>query len=112
MVQQVVADVGGGSLHALDEDLALRHVKVVVEETSRVFGLPEKVFGHVSPEVCRRGQKDETDGPVAAGNLCLNLKSLNLNLNMFQLFSQHLEIKILKTKNLKCVCVVVESLHL
>lgn len=75
MVQQVVADVGGGSLHALDEDLALRHVKVVVKETSRVLGLPEKVFGHVSPEVCGRGRRDETDGPEAAGNLFVSISN-------------------------------------
>lgn len=81
MVQQVVADVGGGSFHALDEDLALCHVKVVVEETSRVFGLPEKVFGHVAPEVCRRGEKDETDELEAAGNLYFNLISLDFNLS-------------------------------
>lgn len=83
MVQQVVADVGGGSFHALDEDLALCHVKVVVEETTRVFGLPEKVFGHISPEVCTRVEKDETDGSKAAGNLYFNLNSLDLNLSMY-----------------------------
>lgn len=79
MVQQVVADVGGGSFHALDEDLALCHVKVVVKETSRVFGFPEKVFGHVSPEICRRSEKDQTNGPESAIDLRFNLILIMFN---------------------------------
>lgn len=73
MVQQVVADVGGGSFHALDEDLALCHVKVVVKETARVFGLPKEVFGHVSPVVCRRGGNDQIEQLQDAGNVNFNL---------------------------------------
>lgn len=56
-VEDVVADVGGSSFHTLDEYFPFGHVKVVVEEPTRVFGLPEEIFGNVSPELCRTGGK-------------------------------------------------------
>lgn len=52
-VQHVVADVGGGSVHAFDKDLPLGDVEVVVQEGAAVFGLPEELLGHVAPELCR-----------------------------------------------------------
>ncbi len=52
-VEQVVADVGGGSFHTLDEYFSFGHIEVVVEELTRVFGLPEEIFGDVAPELCR-----------------------------------------------------------
>lgn len=52
-VKQVVADVGRGSFHTLDEDFPFGHIKVVIEELARVFGLPEEVFGDVTPKLCR-----------------------------------------------------------
>lgn len=56
-VEDVVADVGGGSFHTLDVYFSFGHVKVIVEELTRVFSLPEEIFGNVSPELCRRGGK-------------------------------------------------------
>lgn len=53
VIKEVVADVGGGSFHTLDEDFSSGHIKVVVEELTCVFGLPEEIFGNVSPELCR-----------------------------------------------------------
>lgn len=50
-VQQVVADVGGGSIHALDKDLPLGHVEVVVQEGAAWFGLPEELLGDVAPKL-------------------------------------------------------------
>lgn len=55
-VQQVVADVGGGSLHALDKDLPFGHVEVVVQEGPAVGGLPEELLGDVAPELCATGR--------------------------------------------------------
>ena len=52
-VQQVVADVGGGAFHAFDEDFPFGHIKVVVHEGARMLGLPEEVFGNISPELWR-----------------------------------------------------------
>lgn len=51
-VEDVVADVGGSSFHTLDEYFSFCHIKVVVEELTRVFGLPKKIFGNVAPELC------------------------------------------------------------
>lgn len=63
-VEDVVADVGGGSVHALDEYFPFGHVEVVVEERTRVFGLPEEIFGDVGPELCRTGSEGlERDTP-------------------------------------------------
>lgn len=59
-VQDIVADVGGGSLHALDVDLPLRHVKVVVQELARVLRLPVEVFCNVTPEFWNK----ETNEPL------------------------------------------------
>lgn len=55
-VQQVVADVGGGSFHALDKDLPFGHVEVVVQERAAVLGLPEELLGDVAPELCATGK--------------------------------------------------------
>lgn len=55
-VEQVVADVGGRSLHALDVDFSFGHIKVVVEELTRVLGLPEEVLSNVAPELCGTGR--------------------------------------------------------
>lgn len=52
-IEQVVADVGGGSFHKLNVDFSSGHIKVVVEELTRVFVPPEETFGNVSPELCR-----------------------------------------------------------
>lgn len=57
-VEDVVADVGGRSLHTLDEYFSFGHVKVVVEELTRVFGLPEEIFGNVTPELCRTRESE------------------------------------------------------
>lgn len=51
-VQQVVADVGGGSFHELDEDFSFGNVEVVVQELTGVFGLPEEIFSNGTPELC------------------------------------------------------------
>lgn len=56
-VEEVVADVGGSSLHTLDEYFPFGHIEVVVEELTRVFGLPEEIFGNVAPELCRAGRE-------------------------------------------------------
>lgn len=50
-VQHIIADVGCGAFHALDVNLTLGHIKVVVQELAGVFHLPEKVFGDISPEL-------------------------------------------------------------
>lgn len=57
-VEDVVADVGGSCFHTLDEYFSFRHIEVVVEELTRVFGLPEEIFGNVTPELCRAGRRD------------------------------------------------------
>lgn len=54
-VEQVVADVGGGSFHALDEYFPFGHIEVVVEELTRMLGLPVEIFGNVPPELWRGG---------------------------------------------------------
>lgn len=59
-VEDVVADVGGRSLHTLDEYFSFGHVKVVVEELTRVFGLPEEIFGNVTPELCRTRERERS----------------------------------------------------
>lgn len=58
-VEQVVADVGGRSLHALDVDFSFGHIKVVVEELTRVLGLPEEVLSNVAPELCGTGSESD-----------------------------------------------------
>lgn len=70
-VEEVVADVGGGSLHALDEDFSFGHVEVVVEELTRVFGLPEEIFGDVSPELCRT-KRGIREARVARMSFCFD----------------------------------------
>lgn len=50
-VQDVVADVRCGSFHALDVNLALGHVKVIVQKLADMFSLPEKILGNVSPKL-------------------------------------------------------------
>lgn len=57
-VQQVVADVGGGSGHAFDKDLPFSHIKVVVQEGAALLGLPEELLGDASPELCGSGGGD------------------------------------------------------
>lgn len=57
-VQQVVADVGGGSAHAFDKDLPFGHIKVVVQEGTALLGLPEELLGNASPELCGSGGGD------------------------------------------------------
>lgn len=52
-VQHIVADVGGSPFHALDENLTLSDIKVVVQELPGMLCLPEEIFGNVSPELYR-----------------------------------------------------------
>lgn len=52
-IKEVVADIGGGSFHTLDEDFSSGYIKVVVKELACVFGLPEEILGYVSPELWR-----------------------------------------------------------
>ena len=54
-VQQVVADVGGGPVHALDKDLPFGHIKVVIQEGAALLGLPKELLGDVAPELCGTG---------------------------------------------------------
>lgn len=53
-IQQIVADVGGGPFHALDENFTLGDIKVVIQELSSMLCLPEEIFRNVSPELYRR----------------------------------------------------------
>lgn len=62
-VQQVVADVGGGSVHAFDKDLPFGHVKVVVQEGTALLGLPEELLGDAAPELCGSGGGDGQNQP-------------------------------------------------
>lgn len=62
VVQQVVADVGGGSIHAFDKDLPFGHVEVVVQEGAALFGLPEELLGDVAPELCGTGRSRGQSG--------------------------------------------------
>lgn len=50
-VEQVVADVCGGSFHTLDEDFSFGNIEVVVQEPPCVFGLPKEVFSNGTPEL-------------------------------------------------------------
>lgn len=50
-VQNIIADVGRGSFHALYVNLTLSHIEIVVQELPGVFCLPEKIFGDISPEL-------------------------------------------------------------
>lgn len=52
-VEEVVTDVGRGSLHEFDENFSFGHVKVVLQKLTRVWGFPEEVLGDVPPELCR-----------------------------------------------------------
>lgn len=52
-IQHIVADVGGGPFHALDEDLTLGDIEVVVHELPCVLRFPEEIFGNVSPKLYR-----------------------------------------------------------
>lgn len=53
VIEEIVADIGGGAFHTLDKDFSLGHIKVVVKELTCVFGLPEEIFGDAAPELCR-----------------------------------------------------------
>lgn len=60
-IQHIVADVCCCSFHPLNEDFPFSHIKVVLEEWARTWGLPIKLLGNVSPKLCnRRGSKDIT----------------------------------------------------
>lgn len=56
-VEEVVADVCGGSFHALDEDFSFSHVEVVAQERACGFALPEEVFSNSAPELCGAGRE-------------------------------------------------------
>lgn len=49
-VEEVVADVSGGSFHTFDKDFSFGHIKVVVQELPRVFGPPKEVLGNSAPK--------------------------------------------------------------
>lgn len=56
-VQNIIADVGCGSFHALHVNLTLSHIEIVVQELPGVFCLPEKIFGDISPELWTQRDK-------------------------------------------------------
>jgi len=56
-VQNIIADVGCGTFHALHVNLTLGHVEIVVQELPSVFCLPEKIFGDISPELWTQWDK-------------------------------------------------------
>lgn len=56
-VQNIIADVGCGTFHALHVNLTLGHVEIVVQELPSVFCLPEKIFGDISPELWTQRDK-------------------------------------------------------
>lgn len=53
-IQYVVTDVGSCSFHPLNEYFSFSHIKVVLEEWARTWGLPVKFLGNVSPKLCNR----------------------------------------------------------
>ncbi len=50
-VQNIIADVGCGTFHALHVNFTLGYVEIVVQKLPGVFCLPEKIFGNISPEL-------------------------------------------------------------
>ena len=58
-IQYVVADVGSCSFHPFNEDFPFSHIKIVLKEWTRTWGLPVKFLGNVSPKLYnRKGNPD------------------------------------------------------
>lgn len=71
-VEEVVADVRGGSLHEFDEDLSFCHIEVVAEKLAAVFGLPVEVFGNVAPELCTKQEQKKNIVTETVNSSCWN----------------------------------------
>lgn len=69
-VQDIEADVCGGSIHALDVNVSLGHVKVVVQELACIFCLPEKIFGNISPKLYTQREVNTSDRECTQGASC------------------------------------------
>lgn len=53
-IQYIVADVGSCSFHPFNVYFPFSHIKVVLEEWARTWGLPVKFLGNISPKLCNR----------------------------------------------------------